>query len=270
MIKLIDTHCHINIMVKPTFDTPLTEPDYQQAELIVSEAAKIGVGKILNVGTSLVESINCIELAKRFKNVSAAIGIHPNDLSDRWQEDLNKLAELLKNKTTLKIAAIGECGIDKHYPDYNITRQQDAFKMQIELALQHELPLVVHTRDARDETLKCLEPYKHQGLRGTIHCFSEDLDFAQEAISMGFVLGIGGTVTYPKNELLRSVVSSVGINHIILETDAPFLPPQIIRGKQNHPLYIKTIAEYVATVLDLPFEVVAQTTTNTASKLFSW
>ena len=127
--------------------------------------------------------------------------------------------------------------------------------------------MVIHTRGAGPETLEVLEDYK--GLRGTIHCFSEDLQFAHKAISMGFVLGIGGTITYPKNNHLREVVQTVGLNHIILETDAPFLPPQIIRGKKNHPKYIKTIAEYIANLLEVPFEEVAEKTSDKARTLFN-
>ena len=265
---LIDTHCHINTMVKKTFDVPMTADELASAQLIINEAAEQDVSPILNVGTSLIESENCIALAKKYPTIYAAIGIHPNDLTPDWQSDLKKLATYLPHKEELKIMAIGECGMDKHYPDYNILRQKDAFKVQIELALEHDLAVVVHTRDAPEETLRCLEEYKTQGLRGTIHCFSEDLSFAQTAISWGFVLGIGGTITYPKNNELRAVVRAVGINNIILETDAPFLPPQIIRGKQNHPKYIRAIAEYLADILTLSFEDVAETTRANVKKIF--
>lgn len=264
---LIDTHCHINMMVKKEFDVPLTEHEYTLASDVIDEAAKHAVTKILNVGTSLIESENCLELAKRFNHVYAAIGIHPNDLTDTWKEDLKRLAHYCSQKQ-LKIVAIGETGMDKHYPDYNIMRQKDAFKAQIELALAHDLALVVHTRDAAEETIRCLEEYKNQGLRGTIHCFSEDLTFAQTAISWGFVLGIGGTITYPKNNVLRNVVRTVGLEHIILETDAPFLPPQSMRGKQNHPLHIRTIAQFIADELGELFDSVAQKTTKNAEKIF--
>jgi TatD DNase family protein len=264
---LIDTHCHLNIMVKDTFDIPLKPTDLPKAQDIVLEAKLEGVSKILNVGTSLVESQNCIDLAQFIPSVYAAIGIHPNDLTTIWQEDLSQLAGKLAEKESLKIVAIGECGLDKHYPDFDIIRQQDAFKAQIELALLHNLPLVVHTRDAGEETLRCLEQYK--GLKGTIHCFSEDLSFAEQAISWGFVLGIGGTITYPKNNQLREVVKKVGIEHIILETDAPFLPPQTMRGKQNHPKYIHTIAEYIGQLLEIPFETVASTTSATVERVFN-
>ncbi len=265
---LVDSHCHIDALLKTSFNTRLELKDYDTAQQIIDEAAQCGVTKILNVGTSLIESENTLELARRFKNVYASIGIHPNDLTDSWKEDLTQCATYLKKKEELKIVAVGECGIDKHYPDYNLARQQDAFKAQIELALQHDVALVVHSREAPDETLKCLEEYKGQGLRGTIHCFSQDLPFAQTAIDWGFVLGIGGTVTYPKNNVVRAVVRAVGINHIILETDAPFLPPQTMRGKQNHPKYIPIIAEYLATMLTIPFETVEEITTKNVHRIF--
>lgn len=267
---LIDTHCHINMMIKRDFDRPLTEAELLEARPIVDEAVEAGVTKILNVGTSLVESNNCIILSQRNSEVYAAIGIHPNDLTQHWKDDLKKLSSILDKKEELKIIGIGECGFDKHYPDYNILRQEDAFRAQIELALQHNLGLVVHTRDAPEETVRCLQEYRNQGLRGTIHCFSEDLSFAQHAIDMGFVLGIGGTITYPKNDRLRSVVSAVGLDHIILETDAPFLPPQIIRGKQNHPRSIRIIAQYIAELLTVSPEMVAQTTSQNAAKTFDF
>ncbi len=258
-------------MVKKTFkdfDQPLTLNELMEADLIVREAAQAEISQILNVGTSLIESINCITLANRYPDVYAAVGIHPNDLTYDWKEDLLEIEKYLKKKEDYKIRAIGECGIDKHYPDYNIQRQEDAFKRQIELALTYNLPLVVHSRDAAEETYKCLRQFTSSSLRGTIHCFSEDHAWAQEALSLGFVLGIGGTVTYPRNSVLRSVVQTVGIDKIILETDAPFLPPQTMRGKKNHPRFIVTIADYIAMLLNISVAEVAHTTTRTAKELF--
>jgi len=167
------------------------------------------------------------------------------------------------------IVAVGECGLDYHYPDYHKQRQKDAFKAQIEQALENNLPLIVHTRDAGDDTLTCLAEFKNESLRGVIHCFSEDQAFADYVINeLGFSIGIGGTVTYPNNNRLREVVKTVGLPAIVLETDAPFLPPQIIRGKKNHPKHIRDIATFVAELLETDLDTVAQTTTNNARTLF--
>lgn len=267
LAPLIDTHCHINILVKKNFDTKLTHDDYKKAEYIIAQAREKQISKIINVGTSYLESMNSIYLAERFSEVYATIGIHPNDLTDTWQAELKEL-ELLITDQKNKIVGIGETGLDTHYPDYNLPQQQDAFRAHIELALKYNLALVVHTRDAPEETLRILEEFKDSNLRGTIHCFSNDLFFAQEVIAMGFVIGLGGTITYPKNNILRTVAQNSALEHIILETDAPYLPIQKMRGKTNHPAYIYDIALYLAELRNQPFEIIAQTTTQNALKLF--
>lgn len=264
---LVDTHCHINMMVKKTFDTPLEEFHIPQAEIIVNQAKEHGVSCIINVGTRAIENANCILLAKTFEHVFSTVGIHPND-SDTWQEDFLLLKKWTQNIERNKIVGIGECGIDMHYPDYNLNRQRDAFKAQIELALEHDLALVVHSRDAYDETLHILEEYKNNTMRATMHCFSYDQAFAETVIDWNFVLGIGGPVTYPKNEALRTIVKNSALKNIVLETDAPFLPPQAIRGKPNHPKEIATIAHYIAELRGETFETIAQETTKNALQLF--
>jgi TatD DNase family protein len=267
---LIDTHCHINIMVKRAFDTYLTDEDYQRAKIIVAQAEQKNISTMINVGTSLVESANSVGLACRFKSVYAAIGIHPNDTTERWKSDLMALSHLATEADNQeKIVAIGECGLDMHYPESDLLMQTDAFKAQVEFALERNLPVIVHTRDASTETLRVLEQFKDPKLRGVIHCFSDDLAFAREAIKMGFVLGIGGPITYPKNDNLRTVVTSLGLDSLILETDAPFLPIQAMRGKENSPIYITDIAEFIAELLQVSPETVAEKTTSNAQKLFN-
>jgi TatD DNase family protein len=270
---LIDTHCHINCMIKKRFDQLITLNEFPYAGAIVDEASACHVTKIINVGTSLIESINCVELAKSFNQCYAAVGIHPNDCIPQWHHDLQEIKSLWFDKSfpkhkNYKIVAIGECGLDYHYADYNAQRQKDAFKAHIELSLEHSLPLIVHTRDAGDETLRSLEEYKNQGIKGVIHCFSEDQSFADTALEFGFVLGIGGTLTYPKNTALRDIFQTIPLEKIILETDAPFLPIQAMRGKQNHPRYILDIARFLAELRNKPFETIAKKTSQTALDLF--
>lgn len=265
---LIDTHCHMNMMLKKEFDRLLTPEEIALARDIISQAQHHQVTKIINVGTSLPESINCVTLAQQYDTCYAAIGIHPNDCTPEWKKDVEQLKIYLKDPRN-KVVAIGECGMDFHYPDYDKIRQQDAFKAQIELALTHHLPLIIHTRDAIEETFFCLDQFKDTNLRAVVHCFSEQRDSAQEAIKRGFVLGIGGTLTYPKNHYLRDIVLEIGLEHIILETDAPFLPPQPFRGKQNHPQHISFIAQAVANLLNTSPDEVARVTTKTALMLFN-
>ncbi len=236
---------------------------------ILKQALENDVTSIINVGTDLSESLLCIEIAKHFKNCFATIGLHPNDAQQNWNDIIDAFKNLLLKKHELKIVGIGECGIDKHYPDFDLARQQHVFHAQIQLALEHNLALVIHSRDADLETYNALASYKHESnLKGTIHCFSSDEDYAQKYLDLGFVLGIGGTVTYPKNETLRNVVKSIPLEKIIFETDAPFLPPQSIRGKKNSPDQIKTIAQFVAEIRHEPLEKVIQVTAQTTKALF--
>lgn len=265
---LIDTHCHINMMVKQKFDILLTPQEITQAGTVMQEAKNRGVHYIINVGTSVIESENCVTLARNYDAIFAVVGIHPNDLTTAWQKDLKTIENLLVNKEKNKIVGIGECGMDFHYPDYNKLRQQDAFRTQIDLALDHNLALVVHTRDAAQETLRVLEEYKGQVKRGIIHCFSENKDFADTVIEWGYAIGIGGTITYPKNNYLRDIVRLTNLEHIVLETDAPFLPIQEMRGKQNHPRYINEIAHYIANLKNESVEIISNITTKNAKKIF--
>src|SRR3990167_10360869 len=263
---LVDTHCHLNMMIKKEFDTPLTDAEIEKAKFIIQEAEAASVYKIINVGTSVIESLNCIKLAKKFDNVWATVGIHPNDLEDNWKKQVSELKKLVAQKDDNKICAIGEIGLDKHYPNYNINKQKNALKAQIELALENDLAIVIHTRDAASETFEEIEEFNKDISRAIIHCFSEDLSFAKQIIEWGFCIGLGGTITYPNNKKVFEVAQTVSLKNIVLETDAPFLPPQEIRGKQNNPAQIKTIAQFLSGSRGDSFEVVASTTTENAKK----
>lgn len=263
-----DTHCHINMMIKKNFDVPLPQNFKELAQPIITQAKQAEVTHIINVGTSVPESNNCIQLAQAFERCYATIGTHPNDLKNDWKKDIATYKKWLTAKETYKIVGIGEVGLDYHYPNYNKQMQYDGFRAQIELALEHNLPIVIHTRNAGGEVLEVLSEYKQNGVRGIIHCFSEDQDFANYALEIGFVLGIGGTLTYPKNKELREIFALVPLNKIVLETDAPFLPPQKFRGQQNTPAHIATVAEFLAELRGISKEEVAQATQATVNQVF--
>jgi len=265
---LIDTHCHLGMMVKKKSDTPITELELAALGPIIEQAQQEQVMVIITIGTNLIDSKNSITIAKRYPHVYATVGLHPNDCTAEWRTDLAAIKELLKQKEENKIVAIGECGLDFYWPHYNVKRQKDAFKAQIELALEHNLALTIHTRNAYEETILLLQEFKGQIKRGVLHCFSEE-SFAEQILNLGLLLGIGGIITYPKNEKLRTTIANTSLEKIVLETDSPFLPPQPIRGKQNRPQYISTIAQYIATLKGTPFEQVAQQTTKNAKKIFN-
>lgn len=265
---LTDTHCHLNMLIKKEFDVPMPSNFKELTQPILDTAKQADVTRIINVGTSVPESQNCIDLATTFDNCWATIGTHPNDLKKNWKEDIATYKKWLTSKETYKIVGIGEIGLDYHYPNYNKQMQYDGLRAQIELALEHDLAIVIHTRDAGPEVLQVLEEYKNNGIRGIIHCFSENQDFANFAIELGFVLGIGGPLTYPQNNTLREIFKTVPLEKIALETDAPFLPPQSIRGKRNSPAQIATIAKYLAELRGITLDQVSQATQATVNYIF--
>lgn len=264
---LIDTHCHLNLLTNKDFDVLLPSDFKETLTPIIKTAADRDVHLIINVGTNVIESENCIQIAHAFNNCFAAVGIHPTDTNNMQQNDCSAITLMAQNKTANKIVAIGEVGLD-YYHEHDKKKQRDIFESHIKLALENNLPLIIHTRNAQDEVLTILEHFKCSELRGVIHCFSEDEKFAHKALDLNFMLGIGGTLTYPKNEQLRDIFSSIDLEHIILETDTPFLPPQEIRGKRNTPDQINTIARFLANLRQVSYEVIANQTTVNAQRLF--
>jgi len=266
---LVDTHCHLNICVKSEFDRLLTREEIVAAHTFCIAAAARGVSTIINVGTSLVESKNCVALAAEYQNCYATIGIHPCDGNpESWESDIRALEEMLTHDTQKRIVGIGECGLDYYHPGFDKQFQRKLFRAQIELAIRHNKGLSVHTRSAGDEVIAILEEYGADVPRAVIHCFSEDAAAAERARGIGAYLGIGGTITYPKNETLRTAVRAVGLTGIVLETDAPYLPPQYMRGKKNHPTEVATVAHYCADLFGVSCGDVAAITTANARALF--
>lgn len=265
----IDTHAHLNILVAKEIDALLVPSHLEIIKPYVDAAHRAGVATMINVGTSLNESRNCIMLARAFKSVYATLGIHPCDVNkDHWRSDVNEFKKMLAHKDENKIVAIGEIGLDYYHKPYDAALQRDAFVAQIELALEHNLPLSVHVRDAADDLLKVLEPYRKE-VRAVIHCFQQQRDFADIVLGWGFYLGIDAPITYPKNQWFRDMLKELPVEQLVLETDTPFLPPQEFRGKQNVPAYLPLFAQVLADLKGIPLEVLADTTTANARRLFT-
>ncbi|MFA5306903.1 MAG: TatD family hydrolase [Candidatus Babeliales bacterium] len=268
----VDTHCHLNMMVDKKPDEPLHDEHFPYIEQIVVQAHQVGVETIINVGTGINESINAVALARRFAPVYATVGIHPEDVGQYAHQSvtiaLAPLRELLVRKEENKIVAVGEVGLDFFHKPYDKQLQIDFFKAQIELALEYQLPLTIHIRDAGDDVLKVLEEYCHEQLRGVIHCFLQNESIARTVLGWGLYVGLDAPITYPKNEALRELFKKLPLERILLETDAPFLPPQQYRGKQNTPAYIPLIATALATLRNIDVTVVEKVTTVNARQLF--
>lgn len=264
-LLLFDTHLHPKMIEEKS--SIQTKVDFSIEDVMI-EAERHGVQKFLFIGTNLEENIYNIKLAEKNTNRYVALGIHPCDVANESWEKINNFfeSELIKNSNIIK--AIGETGIDLFHDSSTFEKQNTWFHNQINLALKHNLPICIHSRNSMDETLKVIDEYTKHQLSGIIHCFGENLNYAKEWTRRGFLLGIGSYIEYPKNISLRESLVSFGIKEIVLETDSPFLPPQELRGKVNTPKNILKTANFIANLLKITTEEVAiKTTRNAINKL---
>ena len=246
----IDTHCH------------LSSEFYSDIPEVILEDEKAGMSQIIASFCEIDTVDDVCTFIDNYNIVYATIGFHPDQASKYTDADLLKLRELcLKYK---KIVGIGEIGLDYHYGKENRDEQIILFKKQLDLASELNLPVVIHSRDATKDTVDILKKYS---LNGVIHCFSGSLEIAKEYIKMGFLLGIGGVVTF-KNSKLPLVVREIPLESIVLETDSPYLTPTPYRGSVNSSKYIPIIAEKIAEIKKISTSEVASVTTNNALKLF--
>ena len=246
----IDTHCH------------LSSEFYSDISEVILEDEKAGMSQVIASFCEIDTVDDVCTFVDNYNIVYATIGFHPDQASKYTNTDLLNLRDLcLKYK---KIVGIGEIGLDYHYGKENRDEQIILFKKQLDLASELDLPVVIHSRDATKDTVDILKNYS---LEGVIHCFSGSLEIAKEYIKMGFLLGIGGVVTF-KNSKLPLVVKEIPLESIVLETDSPYLTPTPYRGSVNSSKYIPIIAEKIAEIKEISISEVAYVTTNNALKLF--
>ena len=245
----IDTHCHLSL------------EDYDDIDLVIKENRENNISKIIISGCTRDTIKESLELIDKYYDVYATIGYHPSEADITTDDDLVLLEKQIQNK---KVVGIGEIGLDYHYGNENKTKQISLFRKQMELAEKYNLPVVIHSREATEDTINILKEYK---VIGDMHCFSGSVETAKIYVNMGYKLGIGGVVTF-KNSNLYKVIESVGIENIILETDSPYLTPEPFRGKKNSSKYIPYIAERLADILGISIDDVAEITTNNACTLF--
>lgn len=252
-VELFDTHAHVQLSA---FDDDRAEA--------MSRAREVGVRSVLNVGIDAKSSRAAASLADENAACWATAGLHPHD-AEAWTDDLGReLADIAENP---RVVAIGEAGLD-YYRDLSPRdAQASAFRAQIELSIDLGLPLVIHNRDATDDVLTILAEYTGS-VRPLLHCFGGTGEVADRALEVGCLLGIGGTVTYPKSHELRDAVAGLPDGSFVLETDSPWLTPQFRRGKRNEPAYVAVVAERVAEVRGVPVDALARTTTATARRFF--
>jgi TatD DNase family protein len=253
-MQLIDTHCHLYL--------PEFKPDLDE---VMQRAAANGVEKFYlpAIDSTVIEDLLAIE-KKCPGKCFAMMGVHPCSVNENFKKELAIAEDLLGKRS---FAAIGETGLDFYWDTSFAAQQYESFEMQMQWALDKRLPVVIHTRNAMQQTIDTVKPFSVKGLTGIFHCFGDSYEMAMKIIEMNFFLGVGGVLTYKKSGL-DEIIKKIDLKHIVLETDAPYLTPVPYRGKRNESSYLKIIAENVAAIKNISFEEVAAVTTANAEKIF--
>ncbi len=238
-----DAHAHLSF---PQFD--------EDREAIISRLQESRVSILINPGTDVQTSEGAIAIAQALPFVYANVGLHPGDVNDFDMNDLEKLEALSYRE---KVVAIGEIGLDYHYPNHNKSIQETCFREMLRIAKRRDLPVVIHTRDAWADTFRILEEEKSSNLRGFMHCFSGGIDEAKRSLKLGFKISIPGIITFKKSTL-PEVVAALSLDDILTETDCPWLAPTPHRGKRNEPAFVVEVAKKIAEVKGVVVEEVAE------------
>jgi len=249
---LIDTHCHLDF---PQFDSDREE--------VIRRSKEAGIDYIVNVGSSIKGSQDSLVLAKEHDFIYATVGIHPHEADNSDKEALKSVESMAGQK---KVVAIGEIGLD-YYKNYSQKDNQlRLFKELVVLAKEFNLPLVIHNRQAEPDTLRILK--EAMPVKAVLHCFSSGEEFLQECLKLGFFISFTCNITYKKAQNLRRIVELTPLERIFLETDAPFLAPEALRGRRNEPLQVKTLAQEIAGLKREKLERVAEVTSANAKMFF--
>jgi TatD DNase family protein len=251
---LVDTHCHLDF-----------EDFARDRDEVLGRAKSEGIGFIINVGSSLKGTERAIEIARQNDFVYAAAGIHPHE-ADRIADRDIELFERYSNSP--KIVAIGEIGLDYYKNISSKDNQKRLFIRLLELAKRKGLSVIIHNRDAHKDVVSILKEVMGESIKGVMHCFSGDENVLKECLDLGMFVSFTCNLTFKNAQRLREIAKKVPLDRLLLETDAPFLAPQIFRGRRNEPAYVKYLAEEIAKIKGLGFEEVARVTTDNAKRLF--
>jgi TatD DNase family protein len=253
-MKLVDTHTHI---FGPDFYADLSET--------VERANQRGIVRMLlpNIDANSVSDVR--KACNEFPSLKPMWGLHPCHVFAKWKEELDGLKPLFDSDPA---CAVGEIGLDLYWSREFESEQKQALEIQLGWALERNLPVSLHTREATRETIDLVKPFAEKGLRGVFHCFSGTKEEAEEIIRLGFFLGIGGSITYKKNPV-RDFISEIPMDSLVLETDAPYLPPVPYRGKRNEPAYLQEVAFALSDLTQINPKTIAEITTKNAISLFA-
>ncbi len=251
----VDSHCHLDKLNYHDLHSGIDD--------VVQKAQAVGVKQLLSVGVTLDTFEPMLKSIEPYEHVYASCGVHPLDAETPF--DLDTLKTYAKHH---KVVAIGETGLDFHYHPQTKVHQLDLFEQQVSAAVEVDKPLIIHTRQARQETLNVLKQGKAEQCGGVIHCFTENLDFAKAVLDLGLYISISGIVTFRAATELKEVVKQLPIERLLIETDSPYLAPVPHRGKENQPAYVVEVASYIASLKSMSLHQVANQTTANFEKLF--
>ena len=250
---LVDSHCHLN------FPELASNIDAVRSAMLENQ-----VGHALLISVTLEKFPEVLELAERFPNFYATVGVHP-DYEDEPPFDVDTLVALAKHP---KVIGIGETGLDYFRLTGDLEWQRERFRIHIRAAIQSNLPLIIHTRSAAEDTLRIMREEQANKVGGVMHCFTESYDVAMQAIELGFYISFSGIVTFKNAEALKAVAQKVPLDRILVETDSPYLAPIPFRGKVNQPAYVKHVAEEIARLREVSLDVITEASTRNFFTLF--
>lgn len=251
---IFDTHAHYD-------DDAFCE----DRDNLLGEIFSSGICCITDVGASMESSKKAVELSKKWPQIYAAVGVHPDSTKDMTEDDIETLRALTKEK---KVVAIGEIGLDYYWDNSPRDIQKKWFLRQLELAREVDLPVIIHSREAAKDTMDIMKEAVKAGNTGVIHCYSYSVPMAKEYVDMGFFIGIGGVLTFKNARVIKEVAAEIPLSSIVLETDSPYLAPVPHRGKRNNSLYLKEVVKQLAEIKQVSEETVEKITLANAKKLY--
>ncbi|MBI3356275.1 MAG: TatD family hydrolase [Nitrospirae bacterium] len=255
---LIDTHAHLD-------DARYND----DREAMITRAREAGVQAFVTIGCDLATSQSALSLAGQHPSVYASIGVHPHEvkyIQDSWYDEFRRMAK------NTKVVAYGEIGLDYHYNHSSPKEQRERFREQIQLARELKLPVIIHTREAQEDTIAILREERASEIGGVLHCFSGDAWLAKDALDLGFYLSFSGILTFQNATMLREIAKTVPLDRLLIETDCPYLTPVPHRGKRNEPAFVSFVAQQLAAIRasepEMSIESISRLTTQNAKRLF--
>lgn len=254
---LVDSHCHLDRLSLDAYGGDL--------KAAISAAHERGIQQMLCIGISVENVQTVIDIAQQHPGVVASVGVHPCDV----QTGMATEAQLKSWAAQPKVVALGETGLDYHYETDSKGLQHESFAMHLRVGKELNLPVVVHTREAKQDTLALIKEHGSTESAGVLHCFTEDWEMAKAAMDLNYYISISGIVTFKNAEQIRDVVRQMPLDRLLVETDSPYLAPIPYRGKPNEPKYVREVAQYIADLRGLPLEKLAEITSENFYRLFT-